>query len=72
VPEIGRDEAIQLHTMKPADRPDYFNHLLDAVVRKMAELHDNWSVAYAMDKTKMYFSKTDPLKANSPSEKKVA
>lgn len=71
-PEIEDDAAKQLHSMKPADRPEYFNHLLDAVVRTMAELNNNWPVAYAMDKTKIYFSETAPFNAKTPAEKKFA
>ena len=71
-PDIDDDAAKQLHSMQPADRPEYFNHLLHAVVRTMAELNNNWPVAYAMDKTKMYFSETSPLKATTPAEKNFA
>jgi hypothetical protein len=71
-PDIDDEAAKQLHSMKPGDRPEYFNHLLDAVVRAMVELNNNWPVAYAMDKTKMYFSKTDPLTAKTPAEKNFA
>jgi hypothetical protein len=71
-PQIEDDATKQLYSMKPADRPEYFNHLLDAVVRTMAELNNNWPVAYAMDKTKMYFSETDPFNAKTPAEKKFA
>jgi hypothetical protein len=71
-PEFDETAAKQLHSMKPADRPEYFNHLLNAVVRMMAELHNNWPVAYAMDKTRMYFSVTDPFLADTEAEKKFA
>lgn len=36
-----------------------------ALIRVMAELHNNSAVAYAMDKTKMYFSEEDLKESHS-------
>jgi hypothetical protein len=43
----------------PGARPKEFNRRLMAVVRFMAENYNNWEVAYAMDRTKRFFSEEE-------------
>ncbi len=49
--------------MSSQARPASFNTLLRALVREMARLQNNVSVAYAMAKTKRFFTETE-LKSN--------
>lgn len=52
------DEMEQWLVRRPADRPADFNKVFGAIVRTMAELYNNWSVAYAMHRTKLFFDET--------------
>jgi hypothetical protein len=52
-------------TLPPKERPAHFNKLLMVLVRLMAVEFSNLPTAYAMDKTKMYF--TDEALRESPS-----
>ena len=49
------DEDNRLPTMNPRSRPRVFNKFLRALVREMARLRNNESIAYAIDRTKMFF-----------------
>jgi hypothetical protein len=56
--EAGDDweEADRLPTQKPRSRPKAFNKLLRALVREMAALYNNQRVAYAIDRTHLFFT----------------
>jgi hypothetical protein len=43
-------------TMSPRSRSPAFNRFLQALAREMARLFNNWSVAYAIDQTKTFFT----------------
>lgn len=56
-PDTDNDETMNRWlTERPAKRPPAFNLLLKAMVRTMAKLLNNWDVAYAIDKTQMFFT----------------
>lgn len=69
-PDLDEEEAELLHGMKPRHRPPFFNTLMEALVREMAVLDNNRSVAYAMDKTKMFFEKPGTKEPETPEMKK--
>ncbi|MBN8625960.1 MAG: hypothetical protein J0M17_10760 [Planctomycetes bacterium] len=69
-PALDEEEAERLHGMKPRQRPPYFNMLLKALVREMAVLDNNRSIAYAMDKTNMFFEKPEAKEPETPAMKK--
>lgn len=52
-----RDEELTQawEAMKPRSRLESFNDLFKALIREMAILENNSAVAYAMDRTKMFF-----------------
>jgi hypothetical protein len=50
------DTAHEWESIKPRSRPEGFNNLFKAIIREMAMLDNNSAVAYAMDRTKMFFS----------------
>ena len=54
---------LQHPTLPPRQRPKALNLVMRAMVRAMVEQHNDLSVAYAMDKTKRYFSE-DQFKDN--------
>ena len=56
-------------SMTPRSRPAHFNKLLRAVVRTMVELDNNVSVAYAIFKTKRFFTETEQKDYDSPAVK---
>jgi hypothetical protein len=58
----------QLHTMRPRSRPPEFNRLLRALVREMAEIYNNWRVAYAIDRTKRFFTEEELREDSSPAK----
>ena len=70
IPEIDDEEAERLPTMDPRKRPQYFNVLMQALAREMAILYNNSSVAYAMDKTKLFFGEQKSKEAETPQMKK--
>lgn len=45
--------------MRPSKRPQAFNVLFQATVRKMVEIHNNIAVAYAMAKTHLFFTEEE-------------
>ena len=56
VPDDWEEREERLPAMRPRSRPPEFNKLLRALVREMAALHNNWRVAYAIDRTQMFFT----------------
>lgn len=50
------EEAETWITKNPRKRPAKFNKLLQALVREMVTLYNNLATAYAIDKTKMFFT----------------
>jgi hypothetical protein len=59
------DNKEQWPSLPPKERPAHFNKLLMALVRQLAVEFSNLPTAYAMDKTKMYF--TDEALRETPS-----
>ena len=53
------DTIEQWLRMKPKSRPESFNDFFKAIIREMALLHNNSSVAYAMHRTKMFFTEEE-------------
>lgn len=66
------DPIEQMPTLAPRLRPKEFNRLLRAMVRMMAETHNNDWVAFAMYRTQRYFSEDDLKTNNSKSAKAYA
>lgn len=50
------EDELKLPTRSPRERSKRFNLVMRAMVRVMAETHNNLEVAYAMDKTKRHFT----------------
>jgi hypothetical protein len=69
-PHWDDDDMERWMTCRPADRPENFNKVFDAMVRTMAELHNNWSAAYAMHRTKLFFDEADMKDNESAATKK--
>ena len=63
------DDAERWPGQRPSARPPEFNKLLRALVRAMVESHNNLAVAYAIDKTKRFFTQ-DQLGEDSSAVKK--
>jgi hypothetical protein len=61
IDDWDEDEAEEWPGKRPSNRPASFNTIFGAMIRTMAELHNNSSVAYAMDKTKRFLHE-DQLK----------
>jgi len=61
---------LQLPTLSPRQRPKVFNLIMRALVRTMVEQYNDLPSAYAMDKTKRYFSE-EQLKANSTKQARM-
>jgi hypothetical protein len=59
------DEMETWPTLRPTARPAEFNVVFGALIRTLAELYNNDAVAYAMDKTKIYFDEADLKENNS-------
>jgi len=59
------DEMEEWPTRRPTARPAEFNVVFGALIRTLAELHNNSAVAYAMDKTKVYFTKEQLKESDS-------
>lgn len=57
--QFDDDELDAWRKLPARKRPPQFNRIMRAVVRMMAETHNNLDVAYAMDKTKRYFTKKE-------------
>jgi hypothetical protein len=64
------DAAERWPSMNPRSRPPHFNKLLRALVRKMADLYNNWATAYAIDQTMMLFSEAQLRGDRSPGMEK--
>jgi len=64
------DTAEKWHQMKPRERPESFNQFFKAIIREMAVLDNNTSVAYAMYRTQMYFDEKELQKNELPPAKK--
>jgi hypothetical protein len=47
-------------------RPARYNKIFRALIRTMAELHNNWSVAYAMYITQQFFTEEERKKPDAP------
>lgn len=62
--DLDPEEALQ--TQRPNRRPKEFNRTFKGLIRMMAELDNNCSVAYAMAKTQRYFDE-DELKGEKRS-----
>ena len=68
---LGNDweeQEERLPTMRPRSRPRDFNRLLRALVREMAAIYNNWRVAYAIDRTQMFFTDAELREDRSPSK----
>lgn len=50
---------------KPSKRPQAFNVLFQATIRKMVEIHNNVSVAYAMAKTHQFFTEEEVKRSHA-------
>lgn len=60
-------EEMGLSTADPKKRPEEFNLFLKALVRMMAETHNNWPTAFAIDQTGRFFEKKpDDAKLRKP------
>jgi len=70
LPDCEDEEMKRWLTCRPTDRPADFNNVFGAMVRVMAELHNNWSVAYAMYRTKLYLDEEALKDFNSAAAKK--
>jgi len=58
--ELDLDEEMETWPqMSPRKRPPHFNRLMQAMVRQMAESFNNSTVAYAIDRTKLFFSEEE-------------
>jgi hypothetical protein len=63
------DESEKMASMNSRSRPRSFNRVMRAIVREMARLYNNWPIAYAIDKTKRFFSEEE-LKTRDSSKAK--
>jgi hypothetical protein len=50
-------EEMELSASDPKKRPEEFNLFLKAMVKLMAEGHNNWPTAHAIDQTGRFFEK---------------
>ena len=57
------EKAERWPAMSPRSRPSGFNKFLRALAHEMARLYNNWDTAYAIDKTKYFFT-DEQLKEN--------
>lgn len=57
------ERSLDQPMLSPRRRPKELNQVIRAMVRTMVEVHNDEAAAYAMDKTKRYFS-DDQLKEN--------
>lgn len=69
-PDFDDAEADRLMTVPRSKRPAYYNALLLAIVRQMAIIDNNCSVAYAMQKTEMFFKDSESQAASQSPEQK--
>jgi hypothetical protein len=67
--EVEEEARENLPALPARRRPKAFNRLFRALVRKMAELHNNSAVAYAMWKTQRYFDEEARKECASPAVK---
>lgn len=68
--EVDDDVMEAWPSMPPRKRPKHFNKVLRAIIRAMAELHNNCAVAYAMWKTQRFFDEEEREGCDSPAAKK--
>lgn len=69
-PRWDDEEIDQWMTRRTTNRPADFNKLFGAMIRTLAELHNNWSVAYAMHRTKLYFDEATVKQEESAAAKR--
>lgn len=63
------EQEERLPTLRPRSRPREFNKLLRALVREMATIGNNWRVAYAIDRTQMFFTDAELRESSSQSKR---
>ncbi len=64
------DAEERLASMNPRSRPRHVTKVMRAMVREMAELYNNWPVAYAIDRTKRFFSEPELKVRDSKAKEK--
>lgn len=55
----AEEDEEKWQTLRPNKRPKTFNQIFKGLIRKLAELDNNCSVAYAMAKTQQYYEDTE-------------